>query len=72
MITTRIDQAYAWGECEYKQCRNTVKFADEGSVGCCPACSSLYVISGNTATKTGHVDHGNDLIDDSMGEVVLY
>lgn len=46
----RIDAGYAWGICT---CGNTVKFDEDKSVGCCPACGLLWRCVRNKAIAIG-------------------
>lgn len=61
MKLTRIDEAYAYGDCTAPpspvqkhvgrvDCGNTVKFGPDGSEGVCPACGTVYIADGDKAT----------------------
>ena len=70
MKINRVNESYAWGDCEKARvpnrlrptgrCENTVKFSDDGSHGVCPACSTVYVCHDNTAKIIGHIEHVDD------------
>ena len=47
---TRLEQDYAWAECS---CKNTVKFNEDGTIGVCPACSTVWKCDEGIATQKG-------------------
>lgn len=67
MNLNRVNEGYAWGECEneltpwadgrQRLCRNAVKFSVDGSTGVCASCGAAYECSGDTAKRCGHIEY---------------